>query len=214
MKRTLLLTVIIITVILAACVSAKELTGVWVNKEKMQGKTFHNFFIIVMTADIEVRVKLESDIAAIITSRGNKAVKSVDVMPPDLKNPRTPTKEEIIAKVKESGCDAVFASALLKKEEGIRYTPESTTYSPMNYYSYVGSYWGFYTNYYPMVSTAAYFSNDKTYFMMSNLYDVATDEIMWSAQSEIFNPSNLNSFSKSYISTLKKQLEKEKLIKK
>jgi len=214
MKRVLLLAVIAITVIFAACVSAKEPTGVWVNKEKVQGKSFKSLFIIVMTADIEVRVKLESDLAALATSRGLKAVKSVDAMPVDLANPRTPTKEEIIAKVKESGCDGVFMSALLKKEEGIRYTPGSETYSALPYYTFVGSYWGFYTNYYTTVSTAAYFTNDKTYFMLTNLYDVATDEMMWSAQSEIFSPSSLSSFSRSYMSTLMKQLEKEKLLKK
>ncbi len=214
MKRNFLLSAIAIVVIFEACVSAKEPTGVWVNKEKIQGKSFKSFFIIVMTADIEVRVKVESDLAAIVTSRGLKAVKSVDAMPVDLKNPRTPTKEEIIAKVKESGCEAVFVTALLKKEEAIRYTPGSESYTAMPNYTFVGSYWGFYTNYYPNVSTAAYYTNDKTYFMLSNLYDAASDEIMWSAQSEIFSPSNLSSFSKSYTSTLMKQLQKENLVKK
>jgi hypothetical protein len=214
MKRVLLLSVIAIVVVFAACVSAKEPTGVWVNKEKIQGKSFKSMFIIVMTADIEVRVKLESDLAALAASRGLKAVKSVDVMAPDLSNPKAPTKEEIISKVKESGCEAVFMTALLKKEEGIRYTPGSNSYSAMPNYTFVGSYWGFYTNYYPNVTTAAYYTNDKTYFMLTNLYDASTDEIMWSAQSEIFSPSSLSSFSRSYTATLMNQLKKENLLKK
>ena len=150
MKQNLF-TFLIITFILQACSSPKETTGVWVNKEKIQGKSFNKLFIVVMTADPEARSTVEGDLVAIAKSRGHEAIKSIDLIPVVLSDPKLPTKDEVVAKVKESGCDAVFASALLKKEEGIRYTPESTTYSPLNYYSYVGSYWGFYTNYYPMV---------------------------------------------------------------
>ena len=59
-----------------------------------------------------------------------------------------------------------------------------------------------------------YYSNDKTYFMQSNLFDKASQELMFSVQSDIFNPSSLASGSRTYISTLMKQLEKAKLLKK
>ncbi|MEY2916314.1 MAG: hypothetical protein RIS73_28, partial [Bacteroidota bacterium] len=48
----------------------------------------------------------------------------------------------------------------------------------------------------------------------SNLYDAQSEEIMWSAQSEVFDPTSLPKFSKSYTTTLMKQLEKENLLKK
>jgi len=57
MKRAWIFPVIIIAVFFAACASSKETPGVWVNKEKIQGKSYSNFFVIVMTADIEARVK-------------------------------------------------------------------------------------------------------------------------------------------------------------
>jgi hypothetical protein len=50
--------------------------------------------------------------------------------------------------------------------------------------------------------------------MQSNLYDAATEELMWSVQSEVFNPSSLNNFSKSYMNTLVKQLTRQNLLKK
>jgi hypothetical protein len=43
---------------------------------------------------------------------------------------------------------------------------------------------------------------------------VASEEIMWSVQSKVFSPETLKKFSQSYTSTLIKQLEKAKLIKK
>ena len=90
MKRACVLSAIIVTVFFAACSSTKETPGVWVNKEKIQGKTYDNFFVVVMTADIEARVKLENEIAATITSRGHKAIKSYEVLPADLKDPKPP----------------------------------------------------------------------------------------------------------------------------
>lgn len=81
MKRVCALSVIVVAVFFAACSSTKESTGVWVDKEKIKGKAYDNFFVIVMTADIEARVKLENDLADLITSRGHKAVKSYEVLP-------------------------------------------------------------------------------------------------------------------------------------
>jgi len=218
MKKNYLLSVIVLAILFAACSGPQKTTSkgseaVWVNKEKIQGKSFGNIFIIVMTADIEARVQLENDLAAVAVSKGYKAVKSYEAMPFDIKNPKTPSKEEIVTKVKSSGCDAVFVSSVLKKEEGVRYTPGTTAYTVMPDYTYSGNYYGYYSHWQPTVTTPAYYSQDKTYFMQSNLYDVASEEIMWSVQSKVFSPSNLKSFSKSYTSGLISQLQKEKLLK-
>jgi hypothetical protein len=60
MKRNHFLSLALLVIILASCASSKDTAGVWVNKEKIQGKSYSNFFVIVMTADIEARVKLEN----------------------------------------------------------------------------------------------------------------------------------------------------------
>src|ERR1700754_5131916 len=116
------LSAIIMTVIFIACSSPKETTGVWINKEKIQGKSYSNIFILVMTADIRARIKLEGDLANVAASRGLKSVKSIDVMPMDSSNPKKPSKEEVVDKVKASGCDAVFVASLLRIEEKIKHT--------------------------------------------------------------------------------------------
>jgi len=197
---------------LAACSSPKEsTTGVWVNKDKIQGKSFNKIFIVVMTADPEARSTVENDLAAVATSRGHPVVKSIDVITTSLKDPKLPTKDEVVAKVKETTCDAVFVATLLKKEESVGYTPGTSAYSVAPYQTY---YPGYYSYWYPSVSTPSYYDHEKTYFMQSNLYDVASEEIMWSVKSKIFSPETLKKFSKQYTSTLVKQLEKEKLVKK
>jgi len=167
-----------------------------------------------MTADIEARVKLENDIAATITSRGHKAVKSYEVLPADLKDPKPPAVDALIEKIKASDCDAVFVASLLDQNDDIRYNSGGTHYTARTDYTWAGSFFGYYSHYYTTLSSPGYYSNNKTYFMQSNLFDKASQELMFSVQSDIFNPSSLASGSRTYISTLMKQLDKAKLLKK
>jgi len=214
MKKSLIV-IFSASLLLAACSTPKESTGVWVNKEKIKGKSFNKLFIVVMTADPEARSTFENDLAAVAASRNHPVVKSIDVIETNIKDPKVPTKDEVVAKIKETGCDGVFVATLLKKEEAVNFTQGTTAYSVAPYASYAGTtYTGYYTYWYPSVSTPDYYSHDKTYIMQSNLYDVASEEVMWSVQSKIFDPETLKKFSKAYTSTLVKQLEKEKLIKK
>jgi hypothetical protein len=215
MKQNQLLLLIAAALLFATCSSQKETTGVWVNKEKIQpGKTYNKIFVVVVTADVEIRTRLETDLVEAITSKGRQAVRSIDLIPHDLANPKPPSKEEVVSKVKASNCDAVFVASLMDKAEDIRYTPSKSTYSVMPYYSLVGNYYGYYSQVYTTSYQPGYYSNDKQYFVQSNFYDAASEEIMWSVQSEVFNPSSLSKFSKSYMATLVKQLEKSKLLKK
>jgi len=217
MAKNHLLILLLVGLGFTGCKSSKESTGstgVWVNKEKIQGKQFHKIFIVVVTADILARTQLENDLAAVATARGYEAVKSMDLLPISLDNPKKPTKEEVVAKVKESGCDAVFVASLLNKDESIRYVPGKSSYSMLPYYSYTGTYYGYYNNTYETVVQPSYYAHDKNYFMQSNLYDVASEELMWSVQSELFNPSDIQKFSKGYTTSLIKELEKIKLMKK
>ncbi|MEN9686024.1 MAG: hypothetical protein RLZZ28_1810 [Bacteroidota bacterium] len=213
MKKVLAAGITIIA-LMVSCKTPQQSTGVWINKEKITGKKFSNIFILVMSADLEARSMLENDLAKIAGEKGYKTVKSIDVMAPTLQDSKLPSKETIVAKVKESGCDAVFIASLLKKDESVRYTPGQEAYSVQPYYTWSGNYIGYYSHWQPTVSTASYYTQEKAYFMQSNLYETASQEIMWSVQSQVFDPKNIGKFSKSYTSTLVGQLSQEGLLKK
>lgn len=214
MKSIYTLPALWIAIMVATCSTPKEPAEVWINKDKIKDKTYSNLFIVVVTADIQARVKLESDLSAVATSRGLKTVKSADVMPYDINNPQKPAREEVVSKVKASGCDAVFIASLLKKEDRMKYTEGKTGYTPMASYTPAGNYYAYYSGTYNTVSTPSYYTNDKVYFMQSNLYDAATEEKMWAVNSEVFNPSNMDVFSRSYTKKLMSQLQKARLVKK
>jgi hypothetical protein len=79
-------------------------------------------------------------------------------------------------------------------------------------YGMYGSYYGYYNYYSPQVYSPGYYSSDKTYYIESNFYDLASDELLWSIQSEAYNPTSLESWFKEYSYQLLNELRAEKLI--
>ena len=199
-----------------ACSSSKKSADVWVNKEKIESKSFHKIFITVLTLDVQARVQIEKDLAAAAEMKGYKVVKSIDVMPPSFKDLKIESKETIIEKVTENNCDAVFTIALIKQEDAIDYTPGGTHYAANTYNTMGGNFFGYYDSYvyYQTTTTTGSYNKDKNYFMESNLYDTESKTLMLSVHSNIFNPSSLAHFSQIFTKDLVKKIEKLGLVKK
>ena len=113
--------------------------------------------------------------------------------------------------IKRTGCDAVFVIALLDVMAIETYQP-GRAYYPMSYGMY-GSYYGYYNHYYPMVYSPGYYTTDKTYYIETNFYDLESDQLLWSIQSEAYNPSSLDSWFDRYSYDLLRELEREGLLK-
>jgi hypothetical protein len=202
------------TIMMFSCTSSSELSGIWVNKEKMQNKSYKKIYVVAETADIQARKAIEGALAAKAEEKGFEVISSIDALPPSLSDVSFPDKEILIKSVKASGCDAAFVVTLLRKEESVRYTPGTTAYTPLPYYSWNGSFVNYYDYWRPSVTTPGYYTNNQNYFLQSNLYDTQTDELMISIQSELFNPTSLNKFSKDFVDDLVSKMKKEGLLKK
>jgi hypothetical protein len=214
MKNFSILTIMVFVIALICSCSSTQLTGVWVNKEKMEQKSYKKIFVLAQTADIQARKAVEDALVAKAKDRGFELVSSISVIPPSLSNPEIPSKESVIEGVKSSGCDAAFIVTMLKKEENVRYTPGTTVYAPLPYYRWNSNMFNYYDYWRPSVSTPGYYSNNHSYFLQSNLYDAASQELMVSIQSELFNPESLQKFAKDYVNDVVSKLQKEGLLKK
>jgi hypothetical protein len=214
MKNFSIFTISAFVMMLVCSCSSNQLTGVWVNKEKMEQKSYKKIFVLAQTADIQARKAVEDALVAKAKDRGFELVSSISIMPPSLSNPEIPSKESVIEGVKSSGCDAAFIVTMLKKEENVRYTPGTTVYAPLPYYRWNSNMFNYYDYWRPSVSTPGYYSNNHSYFLQSNLYDAASQELMVSIQSELFNPESLQKFAKDYVNDVVSKLQKEGLLKK
>jgi hypothetical protein len=204
---------LLLAIACSSCSPTIRNIATWVNKEKVAAikPNQHTVFFAVMTQNVEAKFTLENDLAAAATARGIKPIKALDVFGGLFTKDNMPPKELVIQKIRELGCDGIFTVALIDQQSDTRYVPSSTTiYSPYPVYGYFGSYYGYSSLYY----TPGYYTTDKSYFLQSNLYDVASEELLISMQSKAVNPSDIEKTSKEYTAALIDELQKQGFLKK
>jgi hypothetical protein len=208
--KTPYLFILLLAVTLSACGPSQKITNSWINPEAGTKGPYESIFVIVLSQSKETSFSVEDRIASLIATRGQKFVISSAVFPPNISISENFTREQMADAIKKTGCDAVFVIALLDVKNVESYHPGGAYY-PMNY-GMNGSYYGYYNHYYPQVYSSGYYSNDKTYYIESNFYNLAEDQLLWSIQSEAYNPSSLDSWFDTYSNDLLNELKTEGLI--
>jgi len=202
----------VIVILVNACSPGTQITGSWKSKSQPDNR-ISKVLVTAMTSKVNAREQVEGDIAAALENKGYKAVKSIDVMPPNFTASKDLDKQALLGKVKGTGVDAILTIALIDKETENRYVPGAYSYQPFPRFGYYGQFWGYYNTRYPQLYSPGYYTEDKVYFIETNLYDARTEALLWSAQSETYNPSNLQKFSKEFSTVVLAQLERDHVLK-
>lgn len=193
------------------CSPSTRITGTWKNPNS-DADSISSILVTALTSRANNRQTVESDLAAALNQKGVQALRSMDVLPPSFSNGDTPDKATLLSKIRGSGVDAILTVALIDKETENRFVPGNYGYAPMSRFGYYGQFWGYYSAWLPVVHSQGYYQQDKTYFLETNLYDAETEALIWSAQSETYNPSDLSSFSKEFARVILGKLEQEQII--
>lgn len=199
--------------LLISCSSSQKVINSWVNKDAATNQPYKRIFVIAMTENQAARNIVEDDLSRAIVEHNFEVVESVNVFPATFTKKTAPSKEVIIEKVKELDCDLIFAVSLLDSKTQTRYVPGTVSYAPYPAYSYYGGFGSYYGYYSPTVYSPGYYTTDDIYYMEANLFDVKTGNILWSVQTEAYNPSNLNQFSASYSNVIIDQAYYDGLLK-
>lgn len=232
MKKVNLLSFLAIAIILTfnACSPAVYYVGTWVNKEKIS-KTYHKVYLVSMLDNFMNNAIVEGDFAKRAAKNGTSTIKNTDIFTTPSTDPET-RKKEILQKIKDLGCDAVFTVGLKDIKTESRYVPGETIYQPVanniyynqfptyysNYYDHVGASGYYNIGYqvgttYETVQTEGHYEEDKVYFIECNLFDTNTLELLFSIQSNTTNPTDVKSISKAFSAEFFKKLKKEGITK-
>lgn len=189
--------------------------NVYVNKEKTKGMPpFKKIFIFAQAKDIQARVRVENALAASAELRGYSVVKSIDVIPPSLQDTALPSKDKVLDAIHTSGCDGVFAIRLFNKKDKINYKKGGVGYSKVPIYTWYGGLFGYYSDQALTTNTKDVYSNTIDYFIVSSLYEVSTQELIFAIDSEVLDPTDVDRFTKAYMGSVIQQMEKAKLLRK
>lgn len=191
MKHYILYTLV---ALLAACSSSK-VTNVWKAPDAQPGAYSKVMVLsLVKDSDHALRERMESHFVGDLTALGYNAVSSYQLYGP--KALQGLKEEQAIEKLKSSGADAIITIVLLDKARERYYVPGRVYYSPYAFHS--NRFWGYYSTIYGRIYEPGYYQVNTKYFFESNLYDLKTDKLVYSIQTQSFDPSSVETLGHQY----------------
>lgn len=217
------ISVVILSVLFIAACSKTKLSQTWSDPS---GTTTYNDIMVVAISDSEqLRRAYETYFADHLSDRGMESIASYKVIShkADMQlneKDRSSFREIIEAAIINSDVDAVLITHLVSIEEQDVYRSEPAyaigygaaygpTYYTTSYYSNVYGYHGYVTTY---VSQPGYFDHESTYTLETNLYDVKTEELVWTTRSRTFAPESMDESIKEITGVIIDDLVSRKII--
>jgi hypothetical protein len=155
-----------------------------------------------------MRENMENHLAGDLRGMGYNAVSALKEYGP--KTFDKMDEDAAIAKLKDSGVDAVITIVLLDKEKERRYVPGHLSYSP--YRNYYNRFWGYYGVMNHRIYEQGYYVTDTRYFWESNFYDMNNQQLLFSVQTQTFDPASSESLGHEYGQLIVKSMVKNKVL--
>lgn len=171
--------------ILCAC-STTKLTAVWVDRTHGNVKPYERLGVVAVSESKASQRLYEDRLVALLIERGVSAVPGYTVS-------EEPARlEELRPSLKKQNIDAILVSRVVAVSREWDYVPR-----------YLPAYYTLYDEYLfnsfrrPFYYRRGYFVVDTRVVLETNLYDVASGRLVWSAQSETLNPDSTETLAAS-----------------
>lgn len=192
MKHLLILPALLLAL---GCGTSSRITSSW-KAENAPPDGYKKIVVLSLNTDKDrsLREKMEQHLVNDLKEKGYDAGCSCDEYNP--KAFENMNEEQAIAKLRNSGVDAVLTVVLLDKVKEQYYVPGRVYYSP--YAVYHNRFWRYSRIMYDRIYTPGYYTTDTKYFWESNLYDLRNNQLVYSAQSKSFDPANSENLAHDY----------------
>lgn len=190
--------------VISACSPSTRITRSWVGPDK-NNYGYNNLFVAVVLSDVAKRQEIETDIQTKLSRIGINSTTSNATIRPSFWASTDLDKNSMIEVVKQNQKDAIMTVSLIDVQNEQRYIPGNMMMAGpmigpgawgMNHF---GGFWGWNHG---MMMTPGHIVNDRKYFMEINVYDTASELLVWSAQSKTLNPRSLERFSSDFSQTV------------
>jgi hypothetical protein len=148
------------------------------------------------------RDMFEGMFVAGLEERGNNAVASHDYISTD----QLTDKELVASKIKSMGADAVLVTRLVDRKTMETYDPGVIYGFP----SFYNDWWGYYEY---VVVTPGYTDETQVLIAETNLYDIETEKLVWTARSETEVTEGDQQLIKTFVKVVIDRLASDRLIK-
>jgi hypothetical protein len=129
-------------------------------------------------------------------------------------------EEAIHGAIEAGSFDGVLITRLLGVDRNTTFTPPRKYYRPRTTFYHAGPAWGmgfggfygFYGTTFTEQHRPGYFETSKTVRLETNLYSAATNDLVWTAQSETVDPKSVPDLLNSMTAAVAKRLRSEGFI--
>ena len=165
---------------------------------------------LIRDADRSLQQNMENHIVGDLKELGYNAVSSFKEYGP--KAFEGLDEQAAISKIKNNGVDGVLTIVLLDKEKERKYVAGAINYSPYGYY--YNWFWGYHGTMYHRIYEPGYYVTDTKYFWESNFYDMSTQKLIYSVQTQSFDPASSESLGHEYGQMIVNDMVKNKVVNK
>lgn len=194
--------IIPVVVFLIIGCSSSKITTSWKEKNTLP-IYFDKIMVIGVMRDNDraMQENMEEHIVGDLKTLGYTALSSLNEYGPNAFK-KGDTANALI-KLKQSNVDAVLTVVLLDKEKEQQYVSAN----------YKNRFTGYRYEMYQRIYEPGYYVTNTKYFWESNLYNIKTKQLIYSVQTESFNPDDAESLAHQYSKLIIKNMLKERVIK-
>lgn len=192
--------------LLFSCANTK-ITQQWTDPDNK--KVYKDLLIIGIAESEQNRRIYETQFIQSLREHGVEAVASYTL----LKSTEKINRNTVTNAIKGLDIDGVIVTHLVSDKEESVYRP-GTVVNSGGYGGYGRGMYGYnnYVNSY--VATPGYYQSVQTYVLETNLFDVETEKLIWSARSRTFAPDSVDELIVDLVELIVTNLEEKNLIKK
>ena len=192
--------------LLISCANTK-LSQSWV--EPGNEKSFNDILIIGIGESQQNRRAYESYFVEELNTQGIESVASYKI----IRQNEDIDRNTVVKAIDGLNIDGVIVTHMVAVDEETVYR-SSMNYMPMYGAGYYGSMYSYYPHVNSYVHQPGYYTTHETYTLETNLYDVETEEMVWSARSRTFSPESVDEVIVDLTRLLIADLKDKGLIKK
>lgn len=149
---------------------------------------------VIRDSDRSIRENMERHLTEDLRTRGFEAVSSYREFGP--KTFEGLNEKETLEQLRKNQVNVVLTVVLLDKERERNYYRGYFYYSPFFYY--YNNFWGYQMMMNSRIYQPGYYVTDTRYFWESNLYDLRTGALLFSVQTQTFEPSSTERMAHEY----------------
>lgn len=190
--------------LLASCSNTK-ITSVWMDQKKA-GTSYNDILVIGIAEEQHNRRLFEEEFTAQLTAAGIESEVSYKMLPEGI----SITRETVSEAIEGKNIDAVIVTHLVAVKEETVYR-QNMDYRPT--YGYYDGLYSYYPHVHTYVHNPGYYTTHDVVMLETNLYEVKSEELVWSAQSRSFAPESAKEVIDDLVKLVIKDLKEKGLIK-